>query len=217
MSTTGFTSLEMYDPQTDTWTQKASMNNGRFGLVASSMQIGGKNYIVAMGGTKSNFRPSDGYIEIYDVANNTWTELSNMPLPSQWGMGCSVDNQVYYFGGEDMCCMTFPGEAIIYDNAFKFDFSLFDIPDVSNTISIINIYPNPFITSTTFSYSLKQTLTVQFSVFNQLGQIVYQHSEEQRQGEQQLQWDATNQSEGLYFYQLQAGEQISNGKMVKVK
>jgi len=78
------------------------------------------------------------------------------------------------------------------------------------------VYPNPFSTSTILSYELKQPETVQLNVFNQLGQLIYQHSEEQQQGTQQLHWQTENQPEGIYFYQLQAGDQVANGKMVKV-
>jgi len=58
---------------------------------------------------------------------------------------------------------------------------------------------------------------VQFSVFNQLGQLVYHHSEDQQQGSQQLQWDAQDQAEGLYYYRMKAGDAIANGKMVKAR
>lgn len=78
-------------------------------------------------------------------------------------------------------------------------------------------FPNPFTTSTTLSYELQQPSPVQLSVFNQLGQLVYQHSEEQRQGSQQLQWQAVDQPEGLYYYQLKVGDQVVNGKLVKVR
>ena len=53
--------------------------------------------------------------------------------------------------------------------------------------------------------------------YNQLGQLVYQHVEDQAQGKQQLQWDAQDQPEGLYYYQLHAGDQVATGKLVKVK
>jgi predicted GH43/DUF377 family glycosyl hydrolase len=81
----------------------------------------------------------------------------------------------------------------------------------------VQLYPNPFTSSTILSYSLKQPSTVQLSVFNQMGQLVYQRSEEQQQGEQRLQWDAQDIAEGIYYYGLKAGDQIAKGKLVKVK
>ena len=81
----------------------------------------------------------------------------------------------------------------------------------------ISISPNPFSISANFEYELKQPETVQLSVFNQLGQLIYQHSEDQARGTQQLQWKAEGQPDGLYFYRLQVGDAVANGKLVKVR
>ena len=103
--------------------------------------------------------------------------------------------------------------------------SIDEVEEACQTISVdelvlsynITMRPNPFSTSTTLEYKLKQPEIVQLSVYNQLGQLVYQHSEEQTQGSQQLHWKADDQPDGLYYYRLQVGEQITNGKLVKVK
>lgn len=80
-----------------------------------------------------------------------------------------------------------------------------------------SVSPNPFSSSTTLSYDLKEPSTVQLSVFNQLGQLVYQHSEKQTQGIQKLHWDAEDQPEGLYYYRVQSGDQQATGKLVKTR
>jgi len=92
-----------------------------------------------------------------------------------------------------------------------------EIHSIDNNLSLVIVHPNPFNTSTTLSYDLKAPSTVQLSVYNQLGQLVYLHSEDQSQGSQQLNWKAQDMPEGLYYYRLQAGEQTANGKMVKVR
>jgi len=79
------------------------------------------------------------------------------------------------------------------------------------------ISPNPFTTSTTVEYELKQPSTVQLSIYNQLGQLVYQTQENQQQGKQQLLWNADRYADGIYYYRLQVGDATSNGKMVKVR
>ncbi|MCB2201226.1 T9SS type A sorting domain-containing protein [bacterium] len=79
------------------------------------------------------------------------------------------------------------------------------------------IKPNPFTTSTAIEYELKQPSLVQFSIFNQLGKLIYQYSEKQQPGIQKLQWNAKDQPEGLYFYQLQTQDQTTKGKLVKVR
>ncbi|MCB2201225.1 T9SS type A sorting domain-containing protein [bacterium] len=80
-----------------------------------------------------------------------------------------------------------------------------------------NVAPNPLNSSTSLYYELKEPSIVQLSIFNQLGQLVYQHSEKQEQGMRKLRWNAKDQPEGLYFYQLQAGDQQATGKLVKTK
>jgi hypothetical protein len=115
------------------------------------------------------------------------------------------------------------GEVSIYDNATGCD-SQEEVEEACETVSIVEISmakrivasPNPFTTSTTLSYELKEPSAVQLSVFNQLGKLVYQYSEK-HQGIQKLQWHAKDQPEGLYYYRIQAGNQIAKGKLIKVK
>jgi len=58
---------------------------------------------------------------------------------------------------------------------------------------------------------------VSLSIHNHLGQLVYQTEEPQPQGQQQLIWNAEGYSDGIYYYRLQVGDAIANGKMVKVR
>jgi hypothetical protein len=79
------------------------------------------------------------------------------------------------------------------------------------------IYPNPFSTLTTLSYELKQPEKVTMSIYNHLGKLVYQTQENQSQGVQQLIWNAERFADGIYYYRLQVGDAVANGKMVKVR
>jgi len=47
--------------------------------------------------------------------------------------------------------------------------------------------------------------------------LVYQHQETQPQGKQQLIWNAEGYAEGVYYYRLQVGDEVANGKLVKVR
>jgi len=86
-----------------------------------------------------------------------------------------------------------------------------------NALYGVKTQPNPFTTSTTLSYELNQPETVSMSIYNHLGQLIYQSQENQQQGKQQLIWNAEKFADGIYYYRLQAGEQAANGKMVKVR
>ena len=92
-------------------------------------------------------------------------------------------------------------------------FSIQEIQDLVKCVA----NPNPFSTSTNIEYELKQPETVQLSIFNHHGQLVYQIEENQSQGIQQQIWNAEGLPDGIYYFRIQAGEQITNGKMVKVR
>ncbi len=71
---------------------------------------------------------------------------------------------------------------------------------------VVRCYPNPFSTSTTIEYELKQPETVTLTIYDYMGKQVYQTKENQAQGTQQLIWNAEGYAEGVYYYKLQVGD-----------
>lgn len=84
-------------------------------------------------------------------------------------------------------------------------------------ISKLRVNPNPFQTSTTISYELQQSSTLQITIFNHLGKQVSFIQQNQSEGKQQISWDATGQPSGIYYFRLQAGEQVAIGKLLLVR
>ena len=95
--------VEMYDPKTDTWTQKADMPTSRS---TSISVVDGKIY--AIGGAKRHKRRiGPGVVrdiielptvEMYDPATDTWTQKADMPTPRSTST-CVVDGKIYAIGG----------------------------------------------------------------------------------------------------------------------
>ena len=95
--------VEMYDPKTDTWTQKADMPTARR---TSASVVDGKIY--AIGGGKSHKRrigPGWGWetiklptVEMYDPITDTWTPKADMPAPRS-AATCAVSGKIYLIGG----------------------------------------------------------------------------------------------------------------------
>lgn len=79
------------------------------------------------------------------------------------------------------------------------------------------VYPNPFTTSTTIEYELKKPELVTISIFNHLGEQVEVIQEQQSAGKQQVIWHAESLPAGMYYFRLQSGEQIANGKLMLVR
>ena len=96
--------VEMYDPETDTWEGKANMPTVRSNVSVSVVDgkiyaIGGsklKKYQVHRGfGTQSEELPT---VEMYDPATDAWTQKTDMPTPKKTKT-CVVDGKIYAIGG----------------------------------------------------------------------------------------------------------------------
>ena len=82
---------------------------------------------------------------------------------------------------------------------------------------LILVKPNPFKSEVKLEFKLQLSSQIRLCIYNQLGQLIYQTQENQPQGKQQLIWNAEGYAEGLYYYQLKVGDEVANGKMLKVR
>jgi N-acetylneuraminic acid mutarotase len=92
------TTVEEYDPQTDTWTRKADMPTKRDGL--SAIALNGKIY--AIGGLLEDWDttgPVLPTVEEYNPATDTWTKKADMPYPRSDFSISVVNGKIYIFGG----------------------------------------------------------------------------------------------------------------------
>lgn len=79
-------------------------------------------------------------------------------------------------------------------------------------------YPNPFNPSTTIEFSLPSGSQVKLQIFNVLGQVVETLVDEYLSaGTHQINFDASDQPSGVYFYRLSHSGGIDTKKMVLVK
>ncbi len=80
----------------------------------------------------------------------------------------------------------------------------------------ISVSPNPSVSGFNFAYLLKNPQTVNLFIFNELGQVVYQKTEQQNAGNQQMRWYDPQAASGLYFYEIKTdGTRSAIGKIVK--
>lgn len=79
-------------------------------------------------------------------------------------------------------------------------------------------YPNPFNPTTTIKYSIGSNQFVKINVYDLIGNEVASLVNEQKtSGEYKVNFDASNLSSGIYFYQLKAGTFIQTRKMLLLK
>ena len=97
--------------------------------------------------------------------------------------------------------------------------------ELPNEFSLYQNYPNPFNPTTTIEYSIPASLNsskgealVKLKIYDILGrEIEVLVNEEQKPGYYEVKWDACNQSSGVYFYQLAAGNNIITRKMILLR
>lgn len=202
--------VEEYDPATDTWATKNSMPTARWGLAAAVVH--GKIYAIG-GGDK--YPPTKMYaiVEEYIPSSDNWTTKSPMPAGRILAAACAVNGKIYVPGGLGLDPIDAYSELYIYDPGGT---GVENNPIKSDRLNL-HIIPNPFSTTTTIEYELTQAETVTITFFNQLGKHVDTIEQKQLAGEQEMAWSPENLDGGIYYFKLQAGEQVASGKVVLMR
>jgi len=82
--------VEVYDPETDTWTKKTDMPTARCGM--GTVVVAGKIYTI--GGLAANGKIMN-VVEVYDPGTDTWTQKADMPT-ARWNLGAVEANGKVY-------------------------------------------------------------------------------------------------------------------------
>ena len=194
------------------WNNKASQEGDEIYNVGSNLEV---MYSNIEGGWPGNGNMdvdpifcSDGY-HLYYPSMLVNEGISSILINDEWYESPEYDNE----GDERPFDWTEPD--IGADEAQWYYVSV-DKSILSANL-FIRISPNPFTTTTIIEYELKQPEKVFLNIYSHLGQLVYQTEENQPQGKQQIIWNGEGNADGIYYYRLQLGEKVANGKMVKVK
>jgi thiol-disulfide isomerase/thioredoxin len=89
---------------------------------------------------------------------------------------------------------------------------------LANSFRLEQNYPNPFNPTTTISYTLPSNQYVTLSIFDVLGnEVDLLFDGTKPAGNHNITFDASNFSNGVYYYQLKAGNLIQTKKMILLK
>ncbi len=88
-------SVEVYDPQADTWSKKADLPAPK--AYAAVAALNGKIYV--FGGVGSDDAEATSSVFVYDVQSDTWATLPAMPFRRQGMSACVVNGRIYILGG----------------------------------------------------------------------------------------------------------------------
>lgn len=89
---------------------------------------------------------------------------------------------------------------------------------IPNKATLLQNYPNPFNPITTIKFILPASDKAELKIYNLIGQeIITLTSKYYSEGEHQIQWDASNQSSGIYFYKLKTSGYTETKKLLLLK
>ncbi|MCF6342952.1 MAG: T9SS type A sorting domain-containing protein [Bacteroidales bacterium] len=164
-------------------------------------------------------------IDTVEIENGDVRQRTNFNSGEQWIKGIGSLNGLIYVGVHQciidqyygLSCVHLEDELIFNNPDFEYCYvNTVGIVE-ENTVSGFSVYPNPFHTSTNITYSLQQASSIQITFYNYLGKQIDYIRKEQAQGKQQFVWHAERFPAGVYYFILQAGKQVSTGKMLKTK
>jgi hypothetical protein len=159
--------------------------------------------------------------------NNSGFEIQRKSETSQWkkvgfveGAGTTTESRSYSFSD------SYSGQGTVFYRLKQIDFDgtssyskVIEV-DLSNPtdFKLNQNYPNPFNPSTTVSFTIPKASNVKLNIYNQIGQqVVELVNRNLEAGSYNFIWNASNQSSGIYFYELQANEFKSVRKMTLIK
>ncbi|MCD4683103.1 MAG: T9SS type A sorting domain-containing protein, partial [Bacteroidales bacterium] len=92
-----------------------------------------------------------------------------------------------------------------------------NLPEDQSPISM-NIFPNPFSNQTTIEFTLPESELVTLSIFDITGKHLKTIlSKKLSKGNHQINWNAEELNEGIYFIRLETNKGIKTMKMIKLK
>lgn len=165
--------------------------------------------------TLPNYGSYDIYFVQYDTTGNVlWAEIAGGP-GMDWGQSTDVDNtgNGYFSGyfesssmliGDTTLVNLSSGGKIFLSKKEAYNTSIEPLNNniIASVYNLIN-YPNPFNSSTTIEFSLRQTRNVTIKIYNIIGkEIIILVTEKLSAGIHKYAWNAIGLASGIYFYEI---------------
>jgi plastocyanin len=144
--------------------------------------------------------------------DNSFTSGPAAPAPWEYTHTfTAVGSNPYYCEPHQGMGMT--GTIIVQDPVGVSDDEL-----IAEKFELNQNYPNPFNPSTRISYAIPRASFVNLKVYDIIGnEIAVLVNEEKQAGNYQIDFDATELTGGVYFYQLLTGSFVETKKMILTK
>jgi PKD repeat protein len=139
----------------------------------------------------------------YPTSNSDWRFVSSSILSAQFTSGFRLKFVFSKNGGNN-----------IFIDDINIDITT-ATKDISETINLIGIFPNPAANFSTLKFNLSQTKTLTVSIFNVLGdKVMTVQKNIYNEGENEIQLNTNQLSNGMYIVQINDGTRAINKQLV---
>lgn len=99
-----------------------------------------------------------------------------------------------------------------YDELVQFSINQTSVSEI-NLEDGLSVYPNPFADYTYATFTLDESVNVNLTVYNVIGEVVYSNSQDMTAGNHKLMIDTHDFTPGVYFVNLVAGDKTYTQKI----
>lgn len=199
-----------YSPTTDQWTQLADspyqVGACAFGIINDLIYCIGGN---ANGSTQATYKS----IIVYNITTNSWT-IDELELSSKrhWMATAEYQGGLYVVGGIDSLAQAVNTVEEIVPQGTA---GIAEPRNSTMGLQLEQNVPNPFRTSTTIGFTIKEKSFVSLKVLDLLGnERMILVNEERPAGRYEIELHAEGLPPGVYTYRLQAGRFVQTRKMM---
>lgn len=217
----------------------SDVDDGYTYLISPAFDLTDKIAVVNYALWYSNYYGADPYNDIFNVwisddGGDNWTLAQSFgPLSSPgWTEQTFVvndlitptDNVMVRFEASDLNAGSVVEAGVDAFSIVEIQCEPTDITDedgengLPTEFALLGSYPNPFNASMTIKYALPERSFVTIEIFDLLGRSVETLlDKEMPAGYQQVTWNAGENSTGVYFYRIKAGDFTDTGKAILLK
>lgn len=203
-----------YTPSSDSWNE---LNIGDYEMDGYSVPIIYGDTIFLFGGYKygGNYPNPSNEIWAYYPALDTLKKLAKEMPFKRFTRGHAYNNYVYLFGGHfDNTLGSVTDEVWrLHLDSLQSDVSEYALKD---NIKGTQFYPNPFSSSVTLEFELREPAMITTILYNSLGEIVAETRHGKLAGQQKIEWNCKGLPAGVYFSAVKSNNGMHIRKIIKL-
>lgn len=179
----------------------------------------GGNYGGLTGNIRLQYYKNDtalGNIITIPLTNNSYQWIVPTSIPGGMIPGCG-----YKIAGSVQDGNAPNGYVYAFSNSFCINSPLIITQEsqlIPEKFELYQNFPNPFNPNTIINFDLPKESFVKLEIFDNSGSSIIELSKQVlKEGSYRIEWDATNFASGIYYYRIEAGDNILSKKMILLK